>query len=145
MLVLGLLVLSAASAGCGGNGSTTNASISPEIASSGFPLGTFTKEIRDPFLGRVRLAWTFAGDGRWAEVPEALDGQRLDAPVVRGSFGVTADTLTIATEYPPDWGTSEHTWRLEGRLLWTDFVSSDVDGDADWFAMLDTQPWVPLE
>ena len=42
----------------------------------GFPLGTFAKEISDPDLGHVRLVWTFEPDGRYAEIPFALDGRR---------------------------------------------------------------------
>ena len=45
--------------------------------------------------------------------------------------------MTIATEYPPDWGTSRHGWRMDGDLLWTVFMDSDVPDDKDWFEALD--------
>lgn len=124
---------------CGSRG----APIAPGIRPDGFPVGTFTKDFVDPQLGNVRLAWTFALDGRWSEVPFALDGQTLPAPAVRGAYTVDGPIVTIATDYPPGWGTSRHEWRLGGDLLWTTFVSSDIAGDADWFAMLDVSPWTP--
>jgi hypothetical protein len=110
---------------------------------TGFPLGAFSKEFMDPELGRMRIDWVFAADGRWAEVPFPLDGQPQRAPVVRGTYRVDGDALTVATEWPPGWGTSRHRWRLDGDDLWTSFESSDVAADADWFATLDTRPWQP--
>ena len=111
---------------------------------SGFPLGSFAKEVQDPELGRIRLAWTFEEDGRWAEVPFALEGQSLNVPAMRGTYTVEGDTVTLATEFPPGWGTSQHTWRLDGDRLWTSFVSSTNPDDADWFKTLDDRPWVSI-
>jgi len=111
----------------------------------GFPLGSFAKEPSDPELGSVRLVWTFEEDGGWAEVPFALDGQTLDIPPVHGTFSVDAQTVTITPEDPPDLGTSQHTWRIDGDRLWTTFLTSETADDADWFEMLDTQPWTPVE
>jgi hypothetical protein len=113
------------------------------IGSSGFPLGTFSKELSDPELGRVRLVWDFEPDGRYAEIPFALDGQTLRAPTVRGTYVVEGETLTIATDYPPDWGTSRHGWRMDGDQLWTSFIESDIPDDKDWFEALDSRPWTP--
>lgn len=113
------------------------------IAPSGFPLGAFAKEIQHPDLGRIRLVWTFEPDGRYAEIPFALDGQTLLAPTVRGTYAVDGGTVTIATDYPPDWGTSRHGWRMDGDRLWTFFMDSDVPDDKDWFGSLDSQPWTP--
>ena len=113
------------------------------IAASGFPLGSFAKEVRHPDLGHIRLVWTFEPDGRYAEIPFALDGQTLMAPTVRGTYVVDGSTVTIATDYPPDWGTSRHGWRMDGDLLWTFFMDSDVPDDKDWFVALDSQPWMP--
>jgi hypothetical protein len=110
---------------------------------SGFPYGAFTKEITDPDLGHVRIDWVFGPDGRYAEVQIPLDGQPQRGPVVRGTYTIAGDTLTIATSWPPDWGTSEHRWRMDGDALWTVFVSSDVPEDTDWFTELDTRPWRP--
>ncbi|MEO8229280.1 MAG: hypothetical protein ABI628_05895 [Chloroflexota bacterium] len=111
----------------------------------GFPLGSFAKELQDPDNGHVRLVWTFGPDGRWTEVPFALDGQSLHASPVRGTYAVDAGSLTIATDYPPGWGTSEHHWRMDEDLLWTEFVGSDNPSDADWFEPLDTRPWTPIQ
>ena len=113
------------------------------IGAAGFPLGAFAKEVQLPDLGHIRLVWTFEPDGRYAEIPFALDGQTLMAPTIRGRYVVDGGTVTIATEYPPDWGTSRHGWRMDGDRLWTVFMDSDVPEDKDWFVALDSQPWVP--
>lgn len=115
----------------------------PTIAASGFPFGTYTKDFVEPQLGPARIAWTFEADGRWAEVP--LDGAPVGATPIRGSYTVDGDVVTIATNYPPDFGTSRHVWRIADGRLWTTYQSSDFAEDADWFAMLDPIPWIPLE
>jgi hypothetical protein len=131
--------LSIASLGaCVPSGTPPVAGVDP---TSGFPTGTFAKDIVDPPMGRVRLHWVFGPDGRWAEVPEALDGQALPAPPVRGTYRVDGDLVTIATDFPAGWGTSSHRWRLDGDELWTTFESSDNPDDEGWFAMLDATPW----
>jgi hypothetical protein len=140
---LGAIVLAAgvAVASCttsGGAPSNAHA-----IAPSGFPLGTYSKEFSDPELGRVRFVWDFEPDGRYAEIPFALDGQTLKAPTVRGTYTVDGETVTIATDFPPDWGTSRHGWRMDGDALWTVFLESDVPEDKDWFEGLDSRPWTP--
>ena len=112
-------------------------------AATGFPFGVYSKEMTDPDLGRVRLDWIFGPDGRWAEVPIPLDGQPQRSPVVRGTYRVEGDLVTIATTWPPRWGTSEHRWWVDGDDLWTAFRASDVPGDAAWFAGLDSRPWRP--
>ena len=122
---------------------TSDASANP-VTPAGFSLGSFAKEINDPERGRVRLVWTFEEGGRWAEVPFALEGQSLDVPAVRGTYTVEGDTITLATEFPPDWGTSRHTWRVEGDRLWTAFISSTNPEDADWFRGLDDRPWISI-
>jgi hypothetical protein len=111
---------------------------------SGFPRGVYAKEIDEPELGRIRLEWVFAPDGRWAEVPVPLDGQPQRAPVARGTYRVDGDAVTVAISWPPGWGTSTHRWRLDGDALWTTFVRSDVDGDAAWFGSMDIKPWRPV-
>jgi hypothetical protein len=113
------------------------------VGPSGFPLGTFSKEMSDPELGRVRFVWDFEPDGRYAEIPLALDGQTLLAPTVRGRYTVDGSNVTIATDYPPDWGTSRHAWRMDGDVLWTVFLDSNVPEDKDWFEGLDSRPWTP--
>ena len=57
---------------------------------------------------------------------------------------VDGDVLTIVTDYPPGFGTSRHTWRIEGGNLWTTYRSSDFAEDEGWFAMLDPVPWAPM-
>ena len=138
-LALGAIVASVILAACAG-ASEPPSGTDP---ATGFPYGVFSKEVTDPDLGRVRLDWVFGPDGRWAEVPIPLDGQPQRSPVVRGTVAVDGDTLTIATGWPPDWGTSQHRWWVEGEDLWTAFRGSDVPGDAGWFAGLDARPWMP--
>ena len=121
----------------------TGAPSADPVTAAGFPLGSFAKEVQEPQHGRIRLVWTFEDGGRWAEVPFALEGQSLNMPAVRGTYTVDGDTVTLATEFPPDWGTSHHTWRLEDDRLWTSFISSTNPEDADWFRALDDRPWVP--
>ncbi len=111
---------------------------------SGFPFGAYTQEITNPDLGHVRIDWVFGPDGRFAEIQIPLDGQPQRGPAVRGTYTVAGDTLTIATSWPPDWGTSEHRWRIDGDALWTVFVSSDIPDDTDWFTELGTRPWKPV-
>ena len=133
--------------GCGAPVAPTTRTGAPSanpVTPSGFPLGSFAKEFQDPELGSIRLVWTFEEGGRWAEVPFALEGQSLNVPAVRGTFTVDGDTVTLATEFPPGWGTSHHNWRLEGDRLWTSFISSTNPDDADWFRTLDDHPWVPI-
>jgi len=115
----------------------------PTIAESGFPLGTYVKDFIEPQFGSTRIAWTFEPDGSWAEVP--LEGAPIGVPPIRGTYTVSKDVVTIATTYPPDFGTSRHAWRFVDGRLWTTYESSDNPEDADWFAMLDRIPWTPLE
>jgi hypothetical protein len=115
----------------------------PTIASSGFPVGSFVKDFVEPQFGPSRLAWTFETDGSWAEIP--LEGAPIGVPPIRGTYAVSGDVVTLATEYPPDLGTSRHTWRFADGRLWTTYQSSDNPEDAGWFAMLDPIPWIPLE
>ena len=114
----------------------------PAIAASGFPIGTYTKSFVEPTFGPSTLAWTFGADGRWAEIP--LEGAPVGAKPIRGTFHVDGDVLTIVTDYPPGFGTSRHTWRIEGGNLWTTYRSSDFAEDEGWFAMLDPVPWAPM-
>jgi hypothetical protein len=134
-----LLAAGVLAAGCSAASPSRDHAVGP----SGFPLGTFSKELSHPELGRVRLVWDFEPDGRYAEVPLALDGQTLNAPTVRGRYTVDGSTVTIATDFPPDWGTSRHGWRMDGDRLWTFFIESDVPDDKDWFEALDSRPWTP--
>jgi hypothetical protein len=32
---------------------------------------------------------------------------------------------------------------MDGDVLWTVFLESDVPDDKDWFEALDSQPWTP--
>lgn len=130
------LVIALLAAGCAGEAAT---SPDPAIVASGFPVGTYTKRFVEPTYGPTVTAWTFAADGRWAEIP--VEGAPVGAKPIRGTFRVDGDILTFVTNYPPGFGTSRHAWRLEGEDLWTTFLSSDNEGDAGWFAMIDPIPW----
>jgi hypothetical protein len=132
-LAVGLIL----AAGCADRGPSTTGPTAPP----GFPVGAWSKEFLDPFLGRMEVNWVFEPSGRWAEIPIALDNQTIGAGVVRGRFTVEGDTVTITTDYPPGMGTSRHAWRVDGDHLWTTLESSDLEGDAEWFAMLDRMPW----
>jgi len=138
-LVISLFVV-AALAGCSGY---APGSPDPTIVASGFPVGHYVKAFVEPQFGPGRIAWTFEADGRWAEIP--LEGAPMGATPVRGSYAVTGDILTITTDYPPGFGASRHTWLVTDGQLWTSYRSSDVDEDAEWFALLDPFPWIPLE
>jgi hypothetical protein len=132
--VVGLLI-----AGCAGS-----SGLAPSgTTSTGFPLGSFSKELDDPEVGRSLIVWTFTADGGFTEVPIALDGQRLDAFPVRGTFTADSETVTIMATYPPDMGTSTHGWRREGQRLWTFLLESSNPEDKDWFQALDSRPWEP--
>lgn len=133
-----LVTVLAIVAGCAGT--SRSGAVQGSDPVSGFPLGAFAKEIDDP-SGRVRIVWTFEPDGRFAEIPQALDGQRLDWPAVRGTWTADADALTIVASFPQDYGTMRHGWRVDGDQLWTFLISSDNPADKEWFATLDTQPW----
>ena len=114
----------------------------PSIEASGFPVGAYTKQFVEPTFGPSVLAWRFEADGRWAEIP--LEGAPVGARPIRGRFTIEGDELIITTDYPPGFGASRHAWRMDGDNLWTTYLSSDLPEDADWFAMLDPSPWVPL-
>ena len=107
----------------------------------GFPTGVFAKTYADPELGPLRLSWVFAANGDWAEVPEATAGQTIETGPLRGHYTVDGDLLSIRVDVPFSF-THEHHWRLEGDRLITGYRDSDLAGDADFFAMLDRQPWV---
>lgn len=126
-------------AGCGGSPRPSAATGVDPV--SGFPLGHYAKEITDPVFGRVRIAWTFEPDGRFAEIPLALDGQALPWPAIRGTWTADRDAVTIDASYPEDVATTRHGWRRDGDALWTFFLGSDNPDDVDWFTALDIQPW----
>ena len=114
----------------------------PATRPDGFPTGVFSKTFVDPFLGSVRLSWTFEPDGDWAEVPEATAGQTLQTGPARGRYVVDGDLLTIEVDAPSFWGWHRHRWRLDGDRLITSYDDSELPEDAEFFAMLDRQPWV---
>jgi hypothetical protein len=134
-----LVAVSAIVAGCAGGASRSGVAQGTDPR-SGFPLGAFAKEFNDP-SGRVRVVWTFEPDGRFAEVPQALDGQALDWPTVRGTWTADAQAVTIVASFPEAYGTMRHGWRVDGDRLWTFLIESDNPDDKEWFATLDVQPW----
>lgn len=111
----------------------------------GFPLGAVAKDLEDPAFGRFRLIWIFQGDGRWAEVPVALDGQTLPLRPVRGTFVLDGTTLTLAPDFPPGLAPSRHAWEVTAASLRTTFASGAPE-DEDWFlSVVDGAPWRPVE
>ena len=112
------------------------------IRPDGFPTGVFSKSFVDPFLGAVRLSWVFEPDGDWAEVPEATAGQTLQTGPARGRYVVDGEVLMIEVDAPSFWGWHRHRWRLDGDRLITSYDASELPEDAEFFAMLDQQPWV---
>jgi hypothetical protein len=140
--VIRWLVLAAAGllmASCGG----PSASAPGGTTAAGFPLGSFEKRVDDPMVGPTRMIWTFTPDGRYTEIQLALDGQRVDAVPILGTFTADGDSVTIATSYPPGMGTSTHGWRRDGDQLWTFLIESDNPDDKDWFETIDSRPWTP--
>jgi hypothetical protein len=126
-------------AACGDAGATPPpAGVRPD----GFPTGVFAKSFVDPDLGPVRLSWVFEPDGDWAEVPEATAGQTLQTGPARGRYVADGDLLKIEVDAPSFWGWHHHRWRLDGDRLVTSYVDSELPEDAEFFAMLDRQPWV---
>ena len=57
-------------------------------------------------------------------------------------FVSPGDLLTIEVDAPTFWGWHRHRWRLDGDRLVTSYDDSELPEDADFFAMLDRQPWV---
>ena len=112
------------------------------VRPDGFPTGVFEKTYHDPDFGPMRLSWVFAANGDWAEVPEATAGQTTDTGPARGHYTVDGDLLSITVDTPPSWSDTRHHWKLEGDRLITTFEHSDDPVDADFFALLDRQPWV---
>jgi hypothetical protein len=125
---------------CGDAGATPPpAGVRPD----GFPTGVFAKSFVGPGLGPVRLSWVFESDGDWAEVPEATAGQTLQTGPARGRYIVDGELVTIEVDAPPAWvGWHRHRWRLDGDRLVTTYDSSTNPEDAEFFAMLDRQPWI---
>ena len=136
--ILAVVVIGAGVAAC----ATADAPPSAGIRPDGFPTGVFEKTFDDPTLGPTRLAWVFDADGDWAEVPEAMAGQTWPGGPARGHYAVDGDILAITVDAPTFWGDHRHRWRLEGDRLITTFEDSELTEDAEWFAMLDRQPWV---
>jgi hypothetical protein len=135
------LVLAAAVAvgGCAAGDAPPPAGVRPD----GFPTGVFGKSFVDPDFGPLRLYWIFDADGDWAEVPEATAGQTIsETGPARGHYTVDGDLVSITVDDPPVWGDHEHRWRLEGDRLITAYEDSEDPNDADFFHMLDEQPWV---
>ncbi len=109
----------------------------------GFPLGALAKELEHPEFGRFRLIWIFEADGRWAEIPIALDGQRIMLPPVRGTFEIDGTTLTLVPDFPPGWAPTQHTWEMQDGSLQTTFASGTPE-DEGWFrSVVDGEPWRP--
>jgi hypothetical protein len=134
--------MATAMVGCGASAVPPARGVDP---ATGFPFGRFAKEIEDPAGGRVRLVWAFEPDGRYAEIPFALDGQSLPFPTVRGTWTADATSLTIAVDHPAQLSDTVHGWRRDGDALWTYLISSNDPADVEWFGDLDVQPWRPFE
>ena len=106
---------------------------------SGFPLGTFTEgDSRTPIWGACGSSGISEPDGRYAEIQLALDGQPHLAPPSAVATRSTGRHVTIATTGRPTGGRATHAWRIDGDVLWTVFLESDIPDDEDWFEALDT-------
>ena len=138
-LILATTLISVVAVACAGGDTPPAAG----VRSDGFPTGVFEKTFVDPDFGPMRISWVFDGDGDWAEVPEAIAGQRIfpDIGPSRGRYTVDGEMLTIIVEKPIAFD-NQHHWRLDGDHLITELEDSDLPQDADFFAMLDRQPWV---
>jgi hypothetical protein len=123
---------------CAAGDSPPAAGVRPD----GFPTGVFSKTFDDPMFGPMRLSWVFDANGDWAEVPEATTGQTIETGPARGHYTVDGDLLSITVDAPAVWGDHRHRWRLDGNELITAYEDSELPEDAEWFAMLDRQPWV---
>ncbi len=136
---LAAVLLAMVVVGCGAGETPPPAGVRPD----GFPTGVFEKSFVDPDFGPVRLYWVFEANGDWAEVPEATSGQRIfpDIGPSRGHYTVDGDLLSITVDKPLVFD-NQHHWRLDGDHLITTYDDSDLPQDADFFAMLDRQPWV---
>ena len=138
-LVIAATLLSLVVAACAGGDTPPPAGVRPD----GFPTGVFEKTYIDPGFGPIKLSWVFDADGDWAEVPEATAGQRIlpDLGPLRGHYTVDGDLVSILVDLPVAFH-HQHHWRLEGDRLITEYDESDFPEDADFFAMLDQQPWI---
>ena len=114
----------------------------PACDPDGFPTGVFEKTFDDPDFGPVRLSWVFEANGDWAEVPEATAGQTTPRPGRRAATTPSTATSCRSRSTSPSSSTHQHHWRLDGDRLITTYDDSDLPEDADFFAMLDRQPWV---
>ena len=137
-IIVAIVAIVAGVAACASVDTPPPAGVRPD----GFPTGVFAKSFVDPQLGPIRVSWVFDAAGDWAEVPEATAGQTLEAGPARGHYTVDGDLLSITVEAPSFFGDHEHRWRLEGDQLITTYEDSELPEDAEWFAMLDRQPWV---
>lgn len=133
-----ILVIAIAATGCAAGDTPPPAGLRPD----GFPTGVFQKTFDDPLFGPMRLSWVFDANGDWAEVPEATAGQTIDTGPARGHYTVDGDVLSITVDSPPSWSDHRHRWTFEGDRLVTTFEGSDDPADAEFFAMLESQPWV---
>jgi len=133
-----LVAIALAATGCAAADAPTTAGVRPD----GFPTGVFEKTYDDPDFGPMRLSWVFAANGDWAEVPEAIAGRTIDATPARGHYAVDGDLLSISVDFPPFWSDTAHHWKLDGDHLITTFEHSDDPIDAEFFGMLDREPWV---
>jgi hypothetical protein len=138
-VILAAVLLAIVVAGCG----THDTPPSAGVRADGFPTGVFAKTFDDPQFGPMRLSWVFDAAGNWAEVPESTAGRSLaETGPARGHYTVDGDLLSITVDLPTFWGDHRHRWRLDGDRLITTYEDSEFPDDADFFAMLDQQPWV---
>ena len=112
---------------------------------AGFPLGSFSKEVDDPDGGRMRIVWTFGADGRFTEVPIALDGQRLDPSRSAARSRPMARPSRSRRPSRRAWARARTAGGVDGDRLWTFLVESDNPEDKDWFEGLDSRPWEPYQ
>ena len=157
-----LLVVLAATSGCGGTGSSTPAGSSAPTSVAvapppGFPTGTFTKDISaddyaaagviDPATGNNvgRFTLMLGPDGRWTSVLDSGGATQVN-PVFRGTYAVSGSDLAFSTEFPPEYAgqVAQYAWRVDDSGLWTKISSSPDPLELLLAKAIDAEPWVPV-
>jgi hypothetical protein len=159
---LAVLCLLPIIAGCGGPAGSappaaaTQAPPTAATSSSGFPIGTFTKEItaedyaaagvNDPAVGNNtgRFTMVFGPDGTWTGALDSGGATQVN-PVFRGTYSVTGGDLALTTTYPNEYAgaVSHFAWRVDAAGLWTTITSSPDPLELLLAKAIDAEPWVP--
>jgi len=68
------------------------------------------------------------------DTQELVDDETAEAEIEKLELSIKVDKPIVFD--------NQHHWRLDGDHLITTYDDSDLPQDADFFAMLDRQPWV---